>query len=81
MSNKYYIAVIEEYWSDNPRSVSVERKGLFKTYRDASEWILDEGLEPFPVDRLWSDGYSLYFALNNSKDESYLGYVEEYEIL
>ena len=80
--DKYYIAVIEEY--DSPVSESpwrTERQGLFKTYREASEWLIEEGFDVYSELCQLTEEYELYFEIGSYMgSESYEGYIEKWKV-
>lgn len=79
---KYYVVVMEEYehpYNETPWRIGKE--GLFKTYRDASQYLIEEGFEVSLEFNEFTEEYEIYFEVGNSDDkEYYFGYVEEWHV-
>ncbi|MBG9453298.1 hypothetical protein ABE61_04185 [Lysinibacillus sphaericus] len=78
--NVYYMAHIETYEKGSERVVYKESKGLFKTFRDASDWLINEDMEVFSELDCLTDDFEIYFELNNGC-EIYVGYIEKLHVL
>lgn len=78
--NVYYMAHIETYEKGTERVVYKESKGLFKTFRDASAWLINEDMEAFAEHDCFTNDFEIYFELNNG-DEIYEGYIEKLHVL
>ncbi|MFJ7951544.1 hypothetical protein ACIQZG_08455 [Lysinibacillus sp. NPDC096418] len=79
-NNVFYMAHIEEYAKGSERLVNKESNGLFETFRDASDWLIDEDMEVFAEQDCFTNESEIYFELNNG-DEIYVGYIEELHVL
>ena len=78
----FYMAHIDELRKGEETVFRTEYKGLFTTYRAASQWLLDEGLEVWAIHCFLTNEPDLYFGLNSSTDdESYVGYIEALTII
>lgn len=81
---KYYMVIIDEYSFGAEIPWRTERQGLFKSYREASEWLIDEGFELYADKMDWIDEltYHLYFEIPSYLgSESYIAYIEEWKVL
>ena len=77
----YYIAVIEEYDHGTETPWRTERDGLFKTYREASQWLIDEGFDVYSYKCGLTDEYELFFTIDSYMgSESYEGYIEKWNV-
>ncbi|MGC7928684.1 hypothetical protein ACP3VS_08550 [Lysinibacillus sp. VIII_CA] len=70
----------ETYEKVSERVVYKESKGLFKIFRDASAWLINEDMEAFAEQACFTNDFEIYFELNNG-DEMYEGYIEKLHVL
>lgn len=79
----YYMVEIEEYDANAEIPWRTECQGLFESYRHASMFLLDEGLEVYAEESHFSDDtHDLYFAVGEyEKDEQYVGYIRKYNVI
>lgn len=85
---KYYTVMMETYDKGSEKPWFIEQVGLFKTYRDASEHLINnEMFDVFPeYSELWKDlgleAYDLHFQIgNDNDDEIHIAYIEEWKVL
>jgi len=81
---KYYIAHVEEIDVKKDKVINRETKGLFKTYREACQWLLDEDLEVWCEKCQFTYEYELHFSLSGNwygDTEHYEGWIEEMEVI
>ena len=80
--SEYFITVIEEYTNTyDERPFNTEREGLFKSYRDASEYLVDEGFDLYTEQYPFTDEWELYFEIPSyNGSESYVGYIEKWKV-
>lgn len=82
---KYYMVVIEEY--DNKydeKPFRVKREGLFKSYREASQYLIDNEFSPHPIyDCFMEEFDTLYFEINDGlgDEEFYYADIEEWKVM
>lgn len=79
----YFIAVIEEYWNGKETPLNTEMSHLFSSYRDASEWLIEEGLEVYGEYCDLFEEYGLEFSNNGDgiDDPIYVGYIKELQVM
>jgi len=84
---KYYIVVMEEFDKGKEFPWRTEHKGLFKSYRDASTYLIEkEMFDVFPYyNELWEDfdldPYELHYQIGNFDGECHIAYIEEWKVL
>lgn len=82
IKNEYFIVVMEEY--TNPYDVSpinAEREGLFRSYRDASLFLINEGFEFYAEYCNFTEEFELYYEIPRYMgSEIYFGYIEKWEV-
>lgn len=77
-----YAVVIESYdHEDDDIPFYTEIGGIFKSYRDASEWIVNEGFNVEIIQYLKTYEYDLHFEIPRQLELSYWrAYIEEHSV-
>lgn len=77
--DRYYIVEIEEFDFEADEPWRTERQGLFKSFRDASEWLIDEGFSVYAQESFIEGEYYLQFYIDSYMgSESYEALIEEW---
>lgn len=85
---KYYTVMMEAYDKNSEKPWFLEKVGLFKSYRDASEHLINnEMFDVFPEhcglwEKLGLESYDLHFKIGTEDDdEMHIAYIEEWKVL
>lgn len=77
---KYYMVEIEEYWKkDDETPWRTEHYGLFRTYQDAVNYLLNEGFNVYAVkDELFGNDYEVYYEIKSEDGQQYDAWIKEW---
>lgn len=82
MQQKFYLTNIMRYRDSRGEFFVENMNGLFKSYREASQYLIDEGLEVYASICSFSNEMELYFEFDSALEEgSANGFIHEMSIL